>query len=89
MRHTCARLGWTATAAAVASALLLSACGGGSSDQASAPTEDPTHVPASALASSSAFAHYVGTLAASDTAQPLDLTGLALPTSETEAPAAL
>lgn len=89
MRHTYSRVGWTAVAAAAASALLLSACGGGSSDQASAPTEDPTHVPASALASSSAFEHYVGSLAPSDTAPPLDLAGLTMPTSETEAPQAL
>jgi len=71
--------------AAAAAALLLAACGDDSAD-VPAPPPDANEVPASATASSMAYTQYTGSLAKSETASPLDVSKVAPPTSETEAP---
>jgi hypothetical protein len=62
-----------------AALLALTACGGGSD----APPPDDTTVPASAFESPEGFSRYVGGLAASEDKEPLTLTDLVPPTSET------
>ncbi len=78
--------------AAAAAALLLAACGDNPAD-APAPPEPPppptNEVPASATASPQAFSHYAASLAKSETGQPLDVSKVVPPTSETAAPEAL
>jgi hypothetical protein len=67
---------------------LLSACGGGDdggSMNAGNPPGD-NGVPASAMASPEAFSAYVGSLAADDRAEPLDVEQVVPPTSETAEP---
>ncbi|MBI5721918.1 MAG: hypothetical protein HZC37_29950 [Burkholderiales bacterium] len=79
-----------AAGAAVATALVLAACGGSDDDEAAPPAADPTVVPSSATSSTSAWFKFASTLAASDTAEALMLTGIAaLPTSDTEEPMTL
>ena len=75
-------------AAALASALLLGACGGGNSDDTPAPVVDATEVPQSAAASSSAFVGYVRGLGASDeTTEPLTIKdAFAVPADDTGEP---
>jgi hypothetical protein len=65
---------------------LLSACGGGRAD---APPLASNRVPASALVSATAFTSYVGSLPASEQADPLGLDGVLPPTSDTDPPAAI
>ncbi len=74
-----------ALAVTVALPLLLAGCFGGSSDEPVAETP-PTEVPASATASTTAFVAYTGSLAASETAEPLNVANATPPTSETEEP---
>lgn len=69
----------------VIGALSLAACGGGG-DGAGPPVAD-TGVPASAGTSPEAFTLYVGGLATSETAEPVDLGTLVPPASETAEPA--
>lgn len=75
---------------ALLATLALAACGGGDDD---APTEvvadDPGQVPDSAAATAAAFSAYVARLPASDSANPLALTGLVPPVSDTDEPIAL
>jgi hypothetical protein len=74
-----------AAGAAVATALLLAACGGSDGDDT--PAEDPTLVPSSATSSVAAFMKFTGALMSSETAEALLLTGVsALPTSDTDEP---
>lgn len=74
--------------AALGAALLLSACGGGDggADTAPSPSESPGAVPASATVSTEAFVGYAATLAVDDMAEPLDVSMVVPPTSETDEP---
>lgn len=67
---------------------LLGACGGGGAEQE--PVAMSNEVPDSALGSATAYTAYVGTLASSETALPLDISKIAdAPASETAPPAAI
>jgi uncharacterized lipoprotein YajG len=67
-------------------ALLLAACGDNPSDSPAAPPAASNEVPASATASATAYSQYAGSLAKSETEEPLDVRKVTPPTSETEAP---
>lgn len=69
-----------------ASLSLLGACGGGHAD---APPVARNRLPPSALVSASAFTRYVGSLPASERADPLGLDGVLPPTSDTDPPATI
>ena len=71
-------------ASALLASTLLGACFGGSDDEPVATTPDT--VPASATASTQAFASYTGSLPASDTKEPVDIASAVPPTSETDEP---
>lgn len=79
---TCAWLGAVALAAAV-----LTGCGGGGT---AAPPQTPAatdgDVPVTALASTMAFAQYVGAQTSDDKRAPLALGPMPAPVSDTEAP---
>jgi hypothetical protein len=67
--------------------LALVACGGNDdAGYAAGMADDPGQVPASATGSAAAFTAYVGGLPTSDGAEPLTLTGLVPPVSESEEP---
>ena len=70
--------------------LALAACGGGGGGGEAAPeTPAPApsnRVPSSASASTNAFVQYSSTLAASESAEPLEVDQFTPPTSETEEP---
>ncbi len=70
---------------------LLAACGGssGSDPEPMMPPVVSNEVPASAYASTQALASYAASLAPSDTAEPLDVSKVTAPTSETEEPQAI
>ena len=72
--------------AALATALLLSACGGRDNDDAMEPAPDDRAVPASALASPQAFTRYTAARPADDRAEAVELDGVTPPTSETAEP---
>jgi uncharacterized lipoprotein YbaY len=75
---------------ALSLALLLAACGSDDSDGApAAPPLTLSEVPDSALASSQAFVQFVGSLPASDTAEPLRVMDAAAPMNDSEEPAPL
>jgi hypothetical protein len=67
---------------------LLAACGD-SPETADAPPAAANEVPASATASTRAYATFAGSLAPSDTHEPLDVNKVVPPTSETEEPQAI
>lgn len=68
---------------------LLAACGGGHSDEET-PTADGRKVPASALASASAYSQWAGSLVNSETGEAVAVDeGMKAPQSETEAPIVL
>ncbi len=71
---------WWALSAAT---LVLVACGGGGSDDS---VQGVRTVPASALASPEAWVRFVAALIPSDRAEPLDLSGVVPPVSETDEP---
>jgi len=71
---------------ALFASLLLAACGGGSTEEPAPMAQEPTEVPASASVSTTAFVNYAGTLASSETKEPLDITKAMPPTSETDEP---
>lgn len=73
-------------APAVLATLALTACGG--SDEIYLPpvAEDPTMVPASATANAAAFSNYVASLPANDSADPLTVSALVPPVSDTDEP---
>jgi hypothetical protein len=75
---------WAPAALAVAA---LTACGG-NDDQIYLPpvAEDPTMVPASATANAAAFSNYVASLPANDSADPLTVSALVPPVSDTDEP---
>ncbi len=64
--------------------LLLAGCGG--RDDEAAPPVDERAVPASALVSAESFSRYAAARPADDRAEPLEVEGLAPPTSETAEP---
>ena len=77
-------------APAVLAVLALTACGGGYEEIDVPPVaEDPTMVPASATANATAFSNYVATRPASDSADPLTVTALVPPISDTDEPVAV
>jgi hypothetical protein len=67
---------------------LLAACGD-SPETAEAPAAAANEVPASATTSTRAYATFAGSLAPSETHEPLDVTKVVPPTSETEEPQAI
>ena len=69
-------------------AAALAACGDNPSDTVVAPPAS-TEVPASATASTRAYATYTGSLAPSETGSPLDVSKVTPPTSESEDPLAI
>lgn len=74
-------------AAVAATAALLSACGGGS-EVVDTPMTSNT-VPASALASPTAYTEFAKSLQPSATALPIDVNGIVPPTTETGSPVSL
>ena len=68
-----------------------SACGGdgSSTPDPMTPPEATNQVPASALVSTEAFTRYAASLAPSETAEPLDVSAVVPPVSETEEPRTL
>lgn len=66
--------------------LALAACGGGGGYEAPPATPAGNVVPPSATASVASFVNYVGTLPASEGADPVELQQLAPPTSESDDP---
>ena len=68
--------------------LALAACGGGGGDAApEMPAPAPSNrVPNSASASTNAFVQYTSSLAASESAEPLEVDQFTAPTTETEEP---
>jgi hypothetical protein len=76
---------WTAAGTAV---LCLSACGGGTEILFPVDTP-PATVPPSATASPRAYTLYAGSLVPSESSQPVLLTDVVAPTTETEEPLAL
>lgn len=73
---------------ACTASLALVACGG-DDDHPVGMADDAGQVPASATVSITAFSAYVAGLAADDSAEPLMLTGLVPPVSDTEEPIAV
>lgn len=72
-----------------ASTALLGGCGGGG-DAVQDPLATPNEVPDSALGSATAYTAYVGALAISETALPVDISKITnAPTSDTAPPAAI
>lgn len=70
-----------------AAAVLLAACGDNPADAPEPPPPAVTEVPASALASPTAYSQYAASLQPSETATPLGMSLVTTaPTSETEAP---
>jgi hypothetical protein len=75
---------------ALLATLALAACGGNDDDADQANVADnPGQVPTSATGSATAFSAYVAGLPASDSAEPLALTGLVPPVSDTDEPIAM
>lgn len=81
MRHPLVRL------AVLGTAIGLSACGGGGGGVDTPPVE--VGVPASAQADGAALVRYGVGLATDDGGEPFDVSGLRLPTSETDEPETL
>ena len=73
---------------AVAAAALLAACGDSSQYTPATPPAASNEVPASASASTMAYAQYANSLPKSETQAPLDVSRVTPPTSESEAPLA-
>lgn len=73
-------------ALALSPLLLLGACFGGGGDSVVTTMPAPNTVPSSATASPEAFSRFVGSLAIDDRGDPLDLTGVVPPTSDTDLP---
>lgn len=67
-----------------AAGALLAGCGGGGGGGDTPPAQGD--VPASATASPAAYARFAAALPASETAEPLDLTGVVPPVSDTDEP---
>jgi len=71
--------------AALATAV-LAGCGGGGSSEPEVPPQADNQVQASALVSAEAYTRYAASLAPSETAEPVDVSGVTPPTSETSEP---
>ena len=72
--------------AALASAVLAACGGGGGSSEPEVPPPADNQVPASALVSADAYTRYAASLAPSETAEPVDVSAVIPPTSETREP---
>jgi hypothetical protein len=72
--------------AALATSLVLVACGDNPADAVPEAVVNSNEVPSSAMASAQAYTSFAGSLQKSDTDQPLGLQNTLPPTSETEAP---
>jgi len=78
---------WLPAALAVVATFALVACGGNDDEIYLPPvSEDPTMVPASATANAAAFSNYLASLPASDTADPLIVSALVPPISDSDEP---
>ena len=78
-----------ATLCALGLSLLLGACGDSPQDQAAAPAPQPQgvgDVPATALGTTMAFSQFAASLVRTETGQPINVTGVVPPTSETAVP---
>lgn len=77
---------WLITVGAMSVAAVLAACGGG--DDAPAPPPVTSEVPASASATTGGFIDYLKQLvvAAADTLEPVDVSAVTPPTSESADP---
>lgn len=76
-------------APAVLALVALTACGGNDDIDLPPVAEDPTMVPASATANATAFSNYVASLPANDSADPLTVSALVPPVSDTDEPVAV
>ena len=75
------------TLLALGTALLLAACGNNPQElPAPVPLANTGDVPASALASATAYSQFAASLAKTETGKPLEVNGVVPPTSETAAP---
>ena len=75
------------TLSVVLATAALGGCGGdGGSPQPEVPPQADNQVPASALVSAEAYTRYAASLAPSETAEPLDVSAVSAPTSETSEP---
>lgn len=72
---------------AAALAATLAACGGGGGGNDNAPTPPATQVPDSAMASSQAMVSFVKTMAQDENTEPLSMSAVESPKSDTEEPA--
>jgi hypothetical protein len=73
--------------AAACTLIALAACGGGGNDDNGAATDnDSSGVPASALISWQAFSRWVGSRPASDSAEPLVVSDVEAPSSDSDDP---
>jgi ABC-type uncharacterized transport system auxiliary subunit len=72
---------------AAALAATLAACGGGGGGNDNAPTPPVTQVPDSAMASSQAMVSFVKTMAQDENTEPLSMSAVESPKSDTEEPA--
>ena len=73
--------------AAASTLLALAACGGGGNDDNGAAAEDDSSaVPVSALASWQAFSRWVGSRPANDRAEPLLVSDVEAPSSDSDDP---
>ena len=78
---------WKPAALAMLATLTLTACGGNDDEVYLPPVAaDPTVVPASATANATAFSNFAAGLPASDSGDPLAVTALVPPTSDTDEP---
>lgn len=72
---------------AAALAATLAACGGGGGGNDNAPPPLATQVPDSAMASSQAMISFVRTMAQDENSEPLSMSAVESPKSDTEEPA--
>jgi hypothetical protein len=67
-------------------AALLAACGGGGNNNASPPPTQSTQVPDSAMANTKSMTDFIKTMNADEGSQPLTMSPLESPVSDTEEP---
>ena len=76
-------------ATVLATSLLLGACNNDDDVGETPVAQEPTEVPATALASTQALVDWAGAQPASETAEPLDIVKAMPPVSDTDEPAAI